>query len=160
MDTILRINFSKDFGKLYEEYKAQFHFEEIDDISENSSPAIGQSKDKPHTLIEKDNGYLILGGEKIQVGGCRTNKFRLLEALCTPFGTAKTMDAIFEQMNTNGRDETSADAYRGRSEKESAIKGTFKEVQRVISAHKKKVKNIPKLKLESDSLKVWLSVIN
>ena len=97
-----------------------------------------KKKELPRTDINRDDGYLLIGGEKIFIGSVRSGKFLLIETLCNPkFGTRRTAESVFEHIKTdrNKRDASYIDAYLGPRKKIDVIKSQFKEVQRAIRGY-------------------------
>ena len=168
MSTILTIQFPEDFDSRYTVYKTgllgKSELMEEEPTSRQDREDIAQtSKTLPSTIIEDKRGYLILNGEKVHIGGASTGKFRLVECLCAPFGTAKTIDVVFASINSKrgGNNDVSADEYLARNNKKTVIENQFGEIQRAISAHRrrligKKTKNDFSLSLKMDDMKCWL----
>lgn len=123
--------------------------------------------DKPKIEEKNGTGYLLWFGEKIKIGGVETGKFRLLDCLFHPFGTAKNIDAIFDAIKLEKYQTRTdiSDPYLGENKKRKLISSQFKEIQSILSQERKKVSRSKKfreytLKLNLDARKAWLGVVS
>lgn len=102
-----------------------------------------KSQIKITTSIENGIGFLIISEEKIQIGGENTEKFRLIMCLCEPyFGIGKTVETVFEAIRTERHQKKLDlnDSYLAPKNKITIIKTQFKEIQRILSQTRKKLK--------------------
>lgn len=67
-------------------------------IDKEESKSQNTDSSRPHTVIEKGIGYFKFNkhGLKISIGDRNTRKFRLLQVLCDPINSARTVEGIFE----------------------------------------------------------------
>jgi|ERR1035437_6930446 hypothetical protein len=155
----LQIHFPEDFEEKYLAYKNRLG---VAPVQKLVIQAISNKEDtkpvKPHTYLEDGKGYLILAGEKVYIGSSDTEKFRLIETLCNPFGTAKTLDIVYSSVKAKvSTDPSLNDSYLAPTKKKEALKQTFKEIQRAMSSHRVSGKGkLPKVTFKTDSSKVWL----
>ena len=107
------------------------------DTEEPAMASEGGTTSKPQIslITEKGVGYLKFykHGPRIEIGSAKTRKFRLLNALIEPLGTAKTIETVFEAIElpkdkTDGR---LTDSYLSQERKIELIDYTMKELQKI-----------------------------
>ncbi|MDO8569999.1 MAG: hypothetical protein Q7R97_00240 [Candidatus Daviesbacteria bacterium] len=92
------------------------------------------TKNPPYCVVEKGVGYLKFGkyGNKRKIGGEKTRHFRLLQALLSPLGVAKTVDSVFESIKLS-KDQTDtrlSNWNTGKTRKVELIEFAIKELQK------------------------------
>lgn len=94
-----------------------------------------QEKTKPLLTSEGKNGFLKFykQGPKIPVGNTGKRKYKLLECLIDPLGTAKMVDEVFNGIKLARDDKNAAlkDPYLANSKKLDVIQYTIKELQKI-----------------------------
>lgn len=108
--------------------------------------------------LEKETKCYLSGATKkeIEIGRINTRKCKLFKSLFNPLGIAKTIDTVFGdiQLPKDGRNQEIWNEYLGKRGKESIIRNTWKEIQRILSKHNSKKNLILHLK----NRKVWLDI--
>lgn len=107
------------------------------DLQKAVDPIAGNQSVKsidPIVVIEKGKGYIKLhkNGQKIPIGTITSRKFRLVNILIDPLGTARTVDSIFDAIKLD-RDESDSrlkDPYLAKQRKVEIINFTLKELQK------------------------------
>lgn len=105
----------------------------------------------------KENAcYLKEGDKEIKIGKLNTRKCKLLECLFNPLGTAKTVDVVCGDihLNKDNQNRELYDEYGGKTKKESIIRTTGKEIQRILSSKKSKYS----LAFHIQDRRVWLTI--
>lgn len=120
------------------------------DVAKEESPS---RYEEPTMEKAKGVGYLILNGERIRIGREHATKCRLLFFLCMPFGVPKTIDAVFEHIQTvrHKKDPRFSDEYTSQEAKIKIMKDNLKEINRDISKHTKRQRKkatLPRLGLK------------
>ena len=91
---------------------------------------------RPYCIVEGKWGYLKLGkyGEKIKIGGSESRHFRLLQCLFEPFGSTKTIEAVFDSIrlpkDKNDSELSGWDGIRRKNRQITIIQNTIKELQK------------------------------
>lgn len=91
-------------------------------------------------LEEGRKCYLKIEDKQIEIGKISTRKCKLLKCLFKPFGKAKTIDIVFGdiQLPKDRNNQRLWSEYLGRSNKETIIRTTGKEIQRTLSQKRSK----------------------
>jgi|GEM_PF-6529414 len=152
-----------EFEAIYKKY-TDVNLGEVESFS--GSIQVGE---KPSTVVDKSIGigYLLFHGERIEIGGLGTGRFRLVEILCDHFGRAKTVDVVFDCVKTskdkNKLDSSLGSGYMGHARKLVIINNQMKEVNRAITNHMKlnsskgsKFRLRLKSDLKTNNKAVWL----
>jgi hypothetical protein len=140
--SILEIQFPEDFEARYEKYKAGLvgsskSSPETTANSFGSELIVSPQENRPFCFVEGKWGFLKFNkyGEKIQIGHSSSRHFRLLQCLLEPFGTAKSVEGVYEAMKLD-KDKKDAvlsgyDAYKKKGRQISIIRNSgIKELQK------------------------------
>ena len=110
-----------------------------------------------NTIVDKGKGYFKFykQGQKIEIGGVDTRKFRLLKYLSDPLGIARPTNAVFREIKTekDNKDPLLEDSYLSENRKADIISYAMKELQKI-----KGLKGKIKLKFDKGKNKVWLKI--
>ena len=89
---------------------------------------------RPFCIIEGGVAFIKFHkyGKKIKIGKSDSRHFRLLQCLCEPFGTAKTIESIFEaiKLPKDSKDSKLEDDYLAENRKRELIQYAIKELQK------------------------------
>jgi len=136
----LRINFSPDFERLYDSYKAQLLSAlsgENKGATESapSNPTAGVASRKPTLFVENGKGYIkfFKEGPRIFIGKVQTRKYRLIETLIKTPGVAKDVGVVFDaiKLSKDSVDSRLNDLYTGSARQREIIGYAMKELQTI-----------------------------
>lgn len=156
----IRIHLSNNFDTRYKEYQNML----VDILEEMERPKSitpkQQGGPKPICITKGDLGFLIIEGGKVLIGGKNTRKFRLIQCLCELFGTARTIDMIFEsiKLSKDKKDSDLQSEYLSKERKIQIIKNTFKEIQRTLVQERSKIIEQGKSKNKSNKINLKLCI--
>lgn len=127
---------------------------------EASDDSVGKQENSgkdPMTESGKDGiGYLILDGQRINIGGISSGKFKLAEILCNPqFGTRKTIETVYGNTQPK-KGKNNLDGNLDLKRKFDLLESQIREINRSISAHatRMKLKNFnARIRLKPDDVK-------
>jgi hypothetical protein len=119
-----------------------------------------QEQDKrPFCIIEGKWGFLKFSkqGKKIKIGGTNSQSFKLLTSLTEPFGTAKSVDVVFEAIREGIKYKSKSGVYTSgidRPQKITLIEYAIKELQKGDKLQGKLV-----FKWDDMKAKIWLQYL-
>ncbi|GBE17374.1 hypothetical protein BMS3Abin15_01219 [bacterium BMS3Abin15] len=109
-------------------------------------------------FCEKDSGFGFIKfgerGERIKISKATSQPYKLLLYLSEPFGTARSIDTVFEVIKTERSKKLVENngVYLGANEKINAIKNVRKELQKIKGFTK-----IIKIEIDKQRKMVWLA---
>ena len=155
----LFIQFPANFEERYNKYKARIlGVQNLGEAKRTDTTEVQQEK-RPYCAIEGKWGFLkfIKQGEKIKIGGANSQSFKLLQCLTEPFGTAKSVDTVFEAIRENVKYKSKSGVYMAGIDKQQKIKL----IRYAIKELQKGNKLQGKLTFRWDDLKtkIWLEYL-
>jgi hypothetical protein len=126
--------------------------------AKDDSEIHGQDK-RPFCVIEGKWGFLKFSkqGKKIKIGGTNSQSFKLLTSLTEPFGTAKSVDVVFEAIREGIKYKSKSGVYTSgidRPQKITLIEYAIKELQKGDKLQGKLV-----FKWDDMKAKIWLQYL-
>jgi hypothetical protein len=152
-------------GEIMKEIRAlRNEVERLTDIKAPTAPQesakddseIQEQNKRPFCIIEGKWGFLKFSkqGQKIKIGGANSQSFKLLKSLTEPFGTAKSVDVIFEAIREGIKYKSKSGVYTSgidRPQKITLIEYAIKELQKGDKLQGKLV-----FKWDDMKAKIWL----
>jgi len=157
---ILFVKFPDNFEQRYNDYKAKLlgigetTKEKTTDIPKNQQQNI-----RPFCVIEGKWGFLKFSkqSQKVKIGGANSQPFKLLKCLTEPFGTAKSVDIVFETIRENVKQKSKSGVYTTGTDKAQKIKiieYAIKELQKDNKLQGKLV-----FKWDDIKTKIWIEYL-
>lgn len=108
-------------------------------VNPNSVPVSEKQKmeTRSSTSIEKNIGFLLIDGGKIEIGPAKNIPFKLLEALC-PFSAVKAVNAVFDMSSTDRSKFKKGELTL--LQKQEVLRSRIKELQNILQGKKVKLK--------------------
>ncbi|MBI5072139.1 hypothetical protein HZB93_04635 [Candidatus Falkowbacteria bacterium] len=109
-------------------------------LSQSENTFASPSISKPHLAVERNKGYLIIGGEnykKIAISKVEARSFKLLQSLFNPkLGLAKNIDDVFEGIRIEKDRNNSAlhDSYQNIETKRGIIEAARRKIYSILKA--------------------------
>jgi len=156
----LYIQFPAHFEERYNKYKARIlGVQNLAEAKRTDTPEVQQQEKRPYCVIEGKWGFLKFSkqGEKIKIGGASSQPFKMLQCLTEPFGTAKSVDTVFETIRENVKYKSKGGVYTAgidKQQKNTLIEYAIKELQKGNKLQGKLVFRWDDLKT-----KIWLEYL-
>ena len=136
-----------------------FHNEMLAGASSLQEQKLPEEKSRPRCITEGKLGFLKFSkqGKPVKIGGVNSQPFRLLQCLTEPFGTAKSVDAVFEAIRENMHHKSKSGVFTAgidKAQKVRLIGFAIKELQK-----KNKLQKKIEFKWDDFKTKFWLEFL-